>query len=239
MVKSIQRLSLAIIVVCIGIITTNQGKEMVTEAKLNKKREQLETVRSESHDDFIKDIKKENPDVKGWIQVTGTNINEPFVQGNDNDYYLTHDYDGTSNSSGALFLDYMSSTGFSDTVTYIYGHNSITQKKFYELEKFDNLTKSNELVKIFTSEGSYTYEIFASLMVTPQSSLYPENKYTPETFHKLQEELVKNGVDIELVKNFTSEDKFLLLVTCKKYNDSSARRVVLTRLIEKELYSVD
>lgn len=36
----------------------------------------------------FKDLKKINNDTVGWIQVNGTNINYPFVQTNDNTYYL-------------------------------------------------------------------------------------------------------------------------------------------------------
>ena len=36
------------------------------------------------------ELTKINNNVRGWIQVNGTNINYPFVQANDNKYYLTH-----------------------------------------------------------------------------------------------------------------------------------------------------
>ena len=36
------------------------------------------------------ELLKQNSDTKGWIQVNGTNINYPFVQSNDNAYYLNH-----------------------------------------------------------------------------------------------------------------------------------------------------
>ena len=52
------------------------------------------------------ELKKININVKGWIQVNGTNINYPFVQANDNKYYLTHSFDKSYNSAGWLFLDY-------------------------------------------------------------------------------------------------------------------------------------
>ena len=46
------------------------------------------------------ELKKINNNVKGWIQVNGTNINYPFVQANDNKYYLTHSFDKSWNSAG-------------------------------------------------------------------------------------------------------------------------------------------
>ena len=52
------------------------------------------------------ELKKINNNVKGWVQVNGTNINYPFVQANDNKYYLTHSFDKSWNSAGWLFLDY-------------------------------------------------------------------------------------------------------------------------------------
>ena len=40
----------------------------------------------------FEELKNTNPDTLGWIQVNGTNINYPFVQTNNNDYYLNHSY---------------------------------------------------------------------------------------------------------------------------------------------------
>lgn len=36
------------------------------------------------------ELKNKNSDVVGWIDVKGTNINYPFVQYTDNNFYLTH-----------------------------------------------------------------------------------------------------------------------------------------------------
>lgn len=40
----------------------------------------------------FEELKNTNQDTLGWIQVNGTNINYPFVQTNNNDYYLNHSY---------------------------------------------------------------------------------------------------------------------------------------------------
>lgn len=40
----------------------------------------------------VQELQKENPDVVGWIEIEGTNINYPVLQGTDNSYYMTHNY---------------------------------------------------------------------------------------------------------------------------------------------------
>lgn len=39
-------------------------------------------------------LDSQNPDVVAWIQIPGTQINYPVVQGKDNDYYLHRDLNG-------------------------------------------------------------------------------------------------------------------------------------------------
>ena len=45
----------------------------------------------------ISKLKKENSDVVGWINVNNTNINYPFVQANNNEFYLDHSIDKSYN----------------------------------------------------------------------------------------------------------------------------------------------
>lgn len=49
------------------------------------------------------DLLGRNPDTVGWIGISGI-VHLPVVY-RDNAYYLTHDFDGKRNDSGALFLD--------------------------------------------------------------------------------------------------------------------------------------
>lgn len=46
-----------------------------------------------------------------------------MVQGNDNDYYLTHTFDKQSSANGCLFEDSRINSGLSSNHVIIYGHN--------------------------------------------------------------------------------------------------------------------
>ena len=39
----------------------------------------------------VKKLKEQYPEVVGWIEIEGTNVNYPVMQAKDNDFYMTHD----------------------------------------------------------------------------------------------------------------------------------------------------
>ena len=92
---------------------SNKTNKQIEEVQETVKVEEI--PKSNPYWDYIKinmidinfnELKNINSDVKGWIKVNGTNINYPFVQSNNNKYYLTHSFDKSYNSAGWLFLDY-------------------------------------------------------------------------------------------------------------------------------------
>ena len=88
----------------------------------------------------FKDLKKINNDTVGWIQVNGTNINYPFVQTNDNTYYLKKDFNKKYNSAGWVFMDYRNNISNFDKNTILYAHGRVDGTMFGSLK---NITKSN------------------------------------------------------------------------------------------------
>ena len=48
------------------------------------------------------ELREINPDVVGWIRLSGSNIDYPVVQGDDNDRYLTTLFDGSPGNAGGL-----------------------------------------------------------------------------------------------------------------------------------------
>ena len=103
----------------------------------------------------VRELKKENPDIVGWIEIEGTNINYPVLQGNDDDYYLTHNYKKEKAKNGAIFLTSKYNWEIPSNNYIIYGDNKMTSdQRFSDLLKYaDKDFFNNHLVIRFTTEN--------------------------------------------------------------------------------------
>ena len=63
------------------------------------------------------------PDAIGWLYIPNTNMTYPVTQGRDNEYYLSHAYDGSSLKAGTIFLDCRCENRFMNPVNILYGHS--------------------------------------------------------------------------------------------------------------------
>lgn len=84
----------------------------------------------------FKELKERNPDVIGWIDVYGTNIDYPIVQGKDNDEYLNKTVLGKFSTTGSIFLDASNKKDFTDYQNILYGHYMAERKMFGDMELF-------------------------------------------------------------------------------------------------------
>ena len=79
--------------------------------------------------DLTKLIQK-NPDTAGWVQITGTNIDYPFVQTKNNDFYHNHSFDKSYNPAGWVFLDSENSKNLTSEHSILYLHGKIEGTEF-------------------------------------------------------------------------------------------------------------
>jgi sortase B len=63
-----------------------------------------------------------NKDYAGWISIADTEIDYPMVRGNNNGYYLTHNFYKERSKYGAIFMDYRNAKDYSDKHVMVYGH---------------------------------------------------------------------------------------------------------------------
>ncbi len=183
----------------------------------------------------IRKLKEKNADTVGWIQVNNTNINYPFVQYQNNDYYLNHSFDKSYNEAGWVFLDYRNKSDLSNFNSIIYAHSRLDKTMFGSLSKvlksdwYSN--KDNHIIKISTENENTLWQIFSVYKVKEES-------YYITTYFKNNQEYI-NFLDViqkrslyDFKVSLTSDDRILTLSTC--YSDN-VRTVVHAKLIKKSV----
>lgn len=111
----------------------------------------------------VKELQKENSEIIGWIEIDGTNINYPVLQGKDNEYYLKHNYKKEAVSGGSIFLDKDYDFNIPSSNLLIYGHRHKKGLMFEDLVKYKNkeFYESHKTIKFTTPKEDSTYEIIA------------------------------------------------------------------------------
>lgn len=112
---------------------------------------------------FVKSLNDSYKNVIGRIIIEGTDIDFPIVQGQDNDFYLDHNYKNEYHVFGAIFMDYRNSIDFSDLNTVLYGHNVRSGHVFNDLVKYndENVVNGQPYIIVDTLNERKIYEIYA------------------------------------------------------------------------------
>ena len=84
----------------------------------------------------FEELKLKNKDVFAWIDVYGTKIDYPIVQGQDNSEYLNKTVLGDFSTAGSIFLDHRNDKEFTDFQDILYGHYMAERKMFGDMELF-------------------------------------------------------------------------------------------------------
>lgn len=180
------------------------------------------------------ELKQINKEVQGWIQVNGTNINYPYVQASDNDFYLNHSFDKSSNGAGWIFMDYRNNPQEFDKNTIIYGHGRSNTSMFGTLK---NILKSswfkdsnNYVIKLATGQENSLWEVF-SVYKIPTTSDYLQIKFSSdEEFQNFANKLIERSA-YKFNTPVNSTDKIITLSTC--WNDEE-KVVMHAKLIKTQ-----
>lgn len=179
----------------------------------------------------FQNLKSINSDVVGWINVPGTKINYPFVQTDDNEYYLKHSLDKSSNKKGWVFMDFRNDIDYLSKNTILYAHGLNNNQMFGSMRNvvkqswFKN--KSNRIVKISTDNSNQLWEIFSTYTIEPET-YYIKTRFDSEKEYKDFIKIIKDRSYFDFKVNVTIDDKILTLSSC--YNNEK-RMVLHARLI--------
>lgn len=200
------------------VIINKEEIDSIDETTDEKKKIELEL-------DFEK-LKNINSETVGWIEIKNTNINYPIVQTNNNDYYLSHSFDKSSNINGWVFMNYASKSDFNDQNTIIFGHDTHSKYMFSDLKKlYNGLLGNNINITIYTENNTYHYSAF-SIFLTEEEDNQFLGTYLSQ--NDINEAIHKSKYDFN--KNVVNTDKLITLSTC--YN-SSKNKIILIAVKDK------
>ncbi|MCQ2571172.1 MAG: class B sortase [Candidatus Saccharibacteria bacterium] len=114
------------------------------------------------------------PNQVAWLKINGTHIDYPVVQGNNNTFYLSHDYYDNESASGAVFLDFRNNADFSDDISIIYGHRMNGDLMFSDVAKFRDSTflTAHTEGELETKNGKYSLRVIEYRTVNSEDELY-------------------------------------------------------------------
>ncbi len=168
------------------------------------------------------------PDAVGWLYLPDTNINYPLMQGEDNEFYLHHAYDGSHLSAGSVFLDCRCSPNFMNPINVVYAHNMKNGSMFAGLLNFKNSEyfESHRCGWLSTADKVYRIDFFSLAVADWHDSIYDGSQPVSNWMNRIQ-----NLSQIFERISYDENDKFISLSTCSS-EFQNARTVLTGRLVE-------
>ncbi len=230
------------------------------------KRNELVQKYPEVQEKFLPLLEK-NKDTIGWINITGTAgdtiVDYPVLQYTDNDYYLTHDFNGKYSRSGSIYADYHSPiTAESQPANIVlYGHNMLDTTMFSQVTNYFNYRnkdhnnisyyKLHPTITFSTLYETSTYKIFAGMMTNTKkiggevfNYHHIRNFANREEFEDYYGKILDRSTFYNPDVDLQYGDETITLSTCiYGFNDKADLRYVLfarkTRDGESEVVDVD
>lgn len=209
--------------------------EIITQVTKPKKSDPYhEYIKMKLIDVELDKLIKKNKDIRGWIKVNGTNINYPFVQGKDNEYYLKHSFDKKYNDGGWVFLDYRNNIKNLDKNTIIYAHSRKNKTMFGTLENVLSSSwlknDTNYVIKLSTEYENTLWQVF-SVYYIPTTSDYLKTKFESDEEYQEFLDMISNRSKHDFKTSVNVNDLILTLSTC---HGNTEKTVLHAKLIKRE-----
>ncbi len=188
----------------------------------------------------VKKLQQENSDIVGWIEISGTDINYPVLQGEDNEYYMTHNYKKQKSRNGSIFLTKDYNWEIPSSNLLIYGHNLQNGTMFQELLKYESeqYYKEHPTINFTTEKEDAEYEIIAVLKTRvfykSEKNVFRYYYFVNAETEQQYNEFVQNAKN-ESLYNIEATARYgeqlITLSTCS-YHVKDGRFAVIGRKIE-------
>lgn len=229
---------IGIIYITFNYINSNKNKSLY---------KNIESTSQEDNDIPSKDItenmqkvinlRQENKDVIGWIQIDNTIIDYPILQATDNNYYLTHNYKKENSKYGSIFAKSECNIQYSNSNVIIYGHNMKDEQMFNTLLKYEdkNFYKEHKEIKVATENEESIYSIVSvfksRVFYQDEKNVFRYYNYTKFENEKEYNTYIENCKKIQLYDTGVSAEygeQLITLITCE-YSQDNGRMVVVAK----------
>ena len=168
------------------------------------------------------------PDSIGWLYIPDTAISYPVMQSSDNNFYLTHAYDGSRLQAGSVFLDFRCENRFMNPINILYAHNMKNGSMFAGVLNFtnDSYFDSHRYGWLATPETVYRIDFFSCARADWHDSLYDGAMSVADWMPHIENRSV-----ICREMTYSDDDRFISLSTCS-YEFQNARTILTGKLVE-------
>ena len=204
-------------------------------------------VPAASRQNELAQAKQENPDTVAWLYLPGTEVDDPVLQAEDNDYYLQRTFEGEYSVWGCYFADYLNtlnSRGNLDVNTIIYGHSYKTEdpneRKFTQLFHYCDIdfVRDNPYIYLSVNGEDLIFQVCAVFFTDIDFDYI--NPKPPEDFYTTvaaKNEFIFDGLSL------VPGDKVLTLSTCSHRYDTentrNQRLVIMGKLLPEGAQAQD
>lgn len=175
----------------------------------------------------LKSLKEKNSDTVGFLRVKGTDIAYVVVKGEDNSYYLDHNFDKKPNKAGWIFADCKNKFDGNDKNIVIYGHNMKSGSMFATLKNVLEAEwqekEENHYIDFITENEKAKYQVFSTYQIEAED-YYNMTKFLNNISYEKFLDKIKSRSNKDFGVEITSRNKILTLSTCANNN---RQRVVL------------
>ncbi|MEK4384921.1 class B sortase [Solibacillus sp. FSL W7-1464] len=224
--KIVQIVSGIVMIICAGIIIRYFFSYQEMENELQDARQIVE--QSE-----LATLQQQNDHIIGWLTLENTRLNNPVLQRNNNEFYLTHNYLDEKSRGGSIFADFRNEV-MGDRHTIFYGHVLRNGTMFGDLPKFSEqaYAEAHPVFYYETNDKRYALHVFAAYETTTEF-YYIETQFTDNTYTEFLEEIQQRS-DIKLPVHVMATDKIVTFSTCTTSQNDKERFVVHAKVVELE-----
>ena len=162
-------------------------------------------------------LKGKNNDTVAFIKINGTSIEYPIVKTNNNEFYLDHSFDKSSNGAGWLFINYINELDGTDKNITIFGHSrkdgSMFGTLYKTLSKEWQENKKNHKILFITEKSYDKYEVFSTYKILNEDYYIKNDFKTDDEYKEFLDTIAKRS-NYNYETEVTINDSILTLSTC-------------------------